>query len=47
MQLGLIILRVTSLEEVNSFPYLDSIVIKEGGTNENIKIRIQKSKSSF
>jgi hypothetical protein len=38
---GPIILRGTPFEEVNSYIYLGSIVHKEGGTEEDIKIRIQ------
>jgi hypothetical protein len=42
---GPIILRGTPLEEVNSYTYLGSIVNKEGDTDEDIKIRIQKARA--
>jgi hypothetical protein len=44
---GPIILKATPLEEVNSYTYLGSIVNKEGGTDEDIKIRIQKARAAF
>ena len=35
------------LEETDSFVFLDSMIIKNGGTEEHIKIRIQKACVAF
>lgn len=35
------------LEDVNSFTYLGSIINKEGGVEEDVKIRIQKARQAF
>jgi hypothetical protein len=44
---GPIILRGTPLEEINSYTYLGSIVNTEGGTDEEVKIKIQKERAAF
>ena len=36
-----------NIEEVTSFTYLGSIINSEGGTDEDIKIRIQKARAAF
>ena len=36
-----------SLQEVDTFTYLGSIINREGGTEEDIKIRIQKARGAF
>ena len=42
-----ITLRETPLEEVDSFMYLGSTVNREGGTDEDIRVRIQKARGAF
>lgn len=42
-----IVLRGTTLEEVDTFTYLGSIVNKVGGTDEDIKTRIQKIQTRY
>ena len=42
-----IIIGTTSLEEVDSFTYLGSIVDKQGGTEADIKARIAKARTAF
>ena len=36
-----------SLEEVDSFTYLGSIVDKQGGTDADVKIRISKARTAY
>ena len=40
-------LRGEPIEDVDSFTYLGSIVGKTGGTDEDIKARIQKARNAF
>ena len=40
-------LQETPLEEVDSFTYLGSVINKVGGTDEDIKVRIQKARGAF
>ena len=42
-----IILTDMPIEEVDGFTYLGSIIDKKGGTDEDIKARIQKARASF
>jgi hypothetical protein len=42
-----IILRGTPLEEVSTFTYLGSVVSIQGGTDEDVKTRIQKARAAF
>ena len=37
----------TALEEVTTSPYLGSMVDREGGVSEDIKVRIQKARQAF
>lgn len=36
-----------ALEDVNSFTYLDSIISKEGGTEDDVQARIGKARTTF
>ncbi|XP_076451319.1 uncharacterized protein LOC143287222 [Babylonia areolata] len=36
-----------ALEDVESFPYLGSIVNKQGGTDADVKVRIGKARAAF
>ena len=40
-------LREEPLEEVDSFTYLGSIINLQGGTDEDVKARIQKARTAF
>ena len=37
----------SALEDVESFTYLGSIVNKQGGTDSDVKIRINKARTAF
>ena len=42
-----IILEGRALEEIETFTYLGSVVDKQGGTDEDVKIRINKARTAF
>lgn len=42
-----ILLRGSPLKEVDTFTYLGSVVNIQGGTDEDVKVRIQKARSAF
>jgi hypothetical protein len=37
----------TPLQEVDAFTYLGSVINREGGTEEDVKTRIQKARGAF
>ena len=42
-----IMLEGRALEEIETFTYLGSIVDKQGGTDQDVKIRINKARTAF